>query len=108
DFLLKENDDGVALFKKAFIPLNSRATSDKPNCPINENGVPVCPNDHSLPFKHVGICHENGRADRDKWICPKFIRSSVSSATCTCDNPCTNAKFGRTAYTTPSKNLRLY
>ena len=108
DFLLKENDDGISLFKKAFIPLNSRATSDKPNCPINENGIPVCPNDHSILLKHAGRCHEKGRADRDKWICPKFIRLSVSSATCTCVNPCTNAKFGRTAYTTPSKNLRLY
>ena len=58
EFLLKENDDGVALFKKAFIPLNSRATSDKPNCPINENGIPVCPNDHSLQMAFNSHCHE--------------------------------------------------
>ena len=46
---------------------------------------------------------------------PRFSIFSVISfnfnsdpCCCTCDNPCTNAKFGRTAYTTPSKNLRLY
>ena len=27
---------------------------------------------------------------------------------CSCDNPCTSAKRGRTTYTSPSKNLRLY
>lgn len=27
---------------------------------------------------------------------------------CSCENPCTDAKLGRTTYTTPSKNLRLY
>lgn len=71
DFLLKEDDNGKAIFKKAFIPLNSRATSNKPNCPVNENGIPVCPNDNSLPMLHGGFCHEKGRADRIKWRCPK-------------------------------------
>ena len=108
NFLLAKDDNGKSLFNRAFIPLNSRATSDKPNCPINQDGIPVCPNDHSIPLKHAGTCHEKNRADRDKWICPKFVRHSVSSARCTCENPCTDAKFGRTAYTYPSKNLRLY
>ena len=27
---------------------------------------------------------------------------------CSCENPCTDAKLGRTTYTTPSKNFRLY
>lgn len=58
DYLLKENHNGIALFKKAFIPLNIRATSDKPNCPVNENGVPVCPYNHSLPMVFNNHCHE--------------------------------------------------
>ncbi len=98
---------GQALFKKAFIPLNSRATSDKPNCPINDDGIPVCPNDHSLTMLHGGICHEVGRADRIKWRCPK-TNIVNGNWICSCENPCTDAKHGRTAYTTPSKNLRLY
>ena len=107
DFLLKIDDNGNSLFKKAFIPLNSRATSDKPNCPINENGIPVCPNDHSLPMLHGGMCHEKGRANRIKWRCPK-TNMVDGKWICSCDNPCTDAKHDRTAYTTPSKNFRLY
>jgi len=107
DFLLKEDANGNALFKKAFIPLNVRATSDKPNCPINEDGIPVCPNDKSLLMIYQGICHEKGRADRYKWLCPK-LHMQDGKWICSCENPCTTAKRGRTAYTTPSKNLRLY
>lgn len=54
---------------------------------------------------------KNGRADRDKWICPKTSCVKTSSGTtrvCNCDNPCSNSKYGRVAYTYPSKNLRLY
>lgn len=49
---------GKALFKKAYIPLNTRAKSDKPDCPVNENGVPVCPYNHSLPMIFNSHCHE--------------------------------------------------
>ena len=107
DFLLKEDDNGKSLYQKAYIPLNSRATSDKPNCPINENGIPVCPHDSSLLMLHAGICHEKGRADRIKWYCPK-VNMVNGKWICSCENPCTSAKRGRTTYTTPSKNLRLY
>lgn len=107
DFLLKEDKNGNALYQKAFISLNSRATSNKPECPINENGIPVCPNDHSLPMKLEGICHEKDRADRIKWRCPK-CHIVNGQWTCDCPNPCSTAKKGRTIYTTPSKNLRLY
>lgn len=107
NFLLKEDENGNAHYKKAFIPLNSRAKTDKPNCPINENGIPVCPNDHSLLMLHGGICHEKGRADRIKWRCPK-MNMIDGKWVCSCENPCTDAKHGRTTYTTPSKDLRLY
>ena len=55
---------------------------------------------------HGGMCHENGRADRI-WRCPK---NNVINGEwiCSCENPCTSDKRGRTTYTTPSKNLRLY
>lgn len=54
---------------------------------------------------------KNGRADRDKWICPKTssLRTSHGSThVCICDNPCSDSKYGRVTYTYPSKNLRLY
>lgn len=107
EFLLKKNENGFSLFDKAFIPLNSRASSDMPNCPVNSNGVPVCPLNNSLPFLYDGICHEKGRADRIKWRCPKMNMVN-GNWICSCDNPCSSAKRGRTAHTTPSRNLRLY
>ena len=91
NYLLQKNNSGVALFYKAFIPLNSRATSDKPNCPINQDGIPLCPNDSSLPMIHGGLCHENGRTDRIKWRCPK-INMIDGKWICSCENPCTSAK----------------
>ena len=58
EFLLGKNSDGNSLFEKAIIPLNSRATTDKPDCPINEDGVPVCPKDSSLKMHSDGITRE--------------------------------------------------
>lgn len=107
EFLLKEDDNGNALYQKAFIPLNSRATTSTPKCPINENGIPVCPSDYSILMQHAGICHEKGRADRIKWYCPK-VHMKDGKWICDCEIPCSSAKRGRTTYTTPSKNLRLY
>lgn len=50
--------NGKALFKKAFIPLNSRSKNDKPNCPINDDGIPVCPKDNSLLMLFNGYTHQ--------------------------------------------------
>jgi len=58
EFLLKKDKDGSSLFDKAFIPLNTRATSDKPDCPIDDNGIPVCPMDSSLQMKYNGFSPE--------------------------------------------------
>ena len=41
-------------------------------CDISEVGVPLCPNDHSLPMVYDGITRQNSRADRIKYICPKL------------------------------------
>ena len=38
--------------KKAYIPLNSRSGLKNPDCRMNENGIPCCPNDDSFPMKH--------------------------------------------------------
>ena len=48
EFLLRKDKNGNSLFHRAFIPLNSRATTDKPDCPLNDDGIPVCPKDKSL------------------------------------------------------------
>ena len=51
-------------------------------------------------MKKVELIELNGVALKSIWLIGKWI--------CSCENPCSTAKHGRTAYTTPSKNLRLY
>lgn len=58
EFLLHKNSDGHSLFNRAFIPLNSRAKSDNPDSPINEEGIPVCPRNHSLKMHSDGMSRE--------------------------------------------------
>lgn len=50
---------------------------------------------------------KSGRSDRHKWTCPK-CKFENKKRICTCENPCTSSKYGRTVYTYPNKNLRLY
>ena len=39
-------------FQKAYIPLNARSGLENPDYTINENGIPCCPHDSSLPMKY--------------------------------------------------------
>ena len=41
-------------FTRAYIPLNSRSGLKNPDCTINGNCIPRCPNDHSLPMRPEG------------------------------------------------------
>ncbi|HAN22069.1 MAG: hypothetical protein A2Y15_07600 [Clostridiales bacterium GWF2_36_10] len=47
------------------------------------------------------------RSERFKWICHKSKKTG-STRICTCENPCTDSKYGHCVYTYPDKNLRLY
>jgi len=86
----------------AIIALNS---TSKGNCQysdrliIDENGTPICPGGHKMVY--CGFC-ENDRC-RLKWRCPKA-----------CGKPCENCvncsltPYGRTVYTKPEWDLRLF
>ena len=39
-------------FSKAYIPLNSRSGINYPDCKVNADGIPCCPNDDTLPMKY--------------------------------------------------------
>ena len=39
-------------FSKAYIPLNARVGLENQDYSINENGIPCCPHDPSLPMKY--------------------------------------------------------
>ncbi|MGF7060942.1 hypothetical protein HNR33_004660 [Brassicibacter mesophilus] len=99
-------------FEKAFIPLNSRSKLSYPDCPVNEDGIPCCPSDTSLPMKYEGIAKRKNGLIRHKFICPKvkWIKHDDGKykRQCFCDNPCTASSCGRMFYIYPEKNLRAY
>ena len=100
-------------FSKAFIPLNSRSHLENIDYTINEDGIPCCPHDASLPMKYE--CTSKLRSDvtRYKFVCPKmkwiYDKSSKKAhRECCCKNPCTPSKCGRMIYIYPEKDLRAY
>lgn len=94
-------------FSKALIPYNPRNESSLKKVGYNEYGYPTCPQDPSLAMKYTGHCHEEGRADRDKWVCPK-VHMVNGQWVCDCDNPCSTAKKGRTTYTYDNLDFRMF
>ena len=100
-------------FDKAYIPLNSRAGLEKQDYTINENGIPCCPHDDSLPMKYEGISKLRSGVTRYKFVCPKikWIKNASTGRSqrhCTCDDPCTASSCGRMVYIYPEKDLRAY
>ena len=41
-------------FDKAYILLKTKLTLENADCPLNEDGIPCCPSDSSLPMKREG------------------------------------------------------
>lgn len=101
-------------FQKAFIPLRTRLTFDSNGYTLNENGIPCCPHDPSLPMKREGSkSHLKSRIPTMKFVCPKmkweYNPSDKSKRrVCHCEHPCTTSSCGRMIYIYPEKNLRAY
>lgn len=101
-------------FKKAFIPLKTKLSLDDMEYTFNENGIPCCPHDPSLPMKREGSrSHLRSKLPTMKFVCPKmkweYNREDKSKRrVCHCDNPCTTSSCGRMIYVYPEKNLRAY
>lgn len=99
-------------FEKAFIPLNARSKLSYPECPINEDGIPCCPQDHSLLMKYEGIARRKNGLVRHKFVCPKIKwikhHDGKYKRSCQCDQPCSDSSSGRMFYVYPEKNLRAY
>lgn len=92
------------------ISLNPRNSKDLPQPGFNEIGIPLCPNDPSLPMLYDGICREKGRADRIKYLCPKSKKTTINGKTTyilSCENPCTSSKCGHTKNLTIHHNYRF-
>ena len=101
-------------FSKAYIPLNSRSGLSKEcNCPINENGIPCCPNNPDLEMKPEGKLLTKSGVEKYKFVCPKMIwdynpETKRAHRKCICETPCTSSKCGRMFYIYPEQNLRAY
>ena len=81
---------------------------------VNENGIPCCPHDSTLPMKREGSkSHLRSKLPAMKFVCPKmkWMRDKQTGKTyrkCHCDNPCTISSCGRMIYIYPEKNLRIF
>ena len=99
-------------FAKAYIPLNSRSGLENKDYIINEDGIPCCPHDESLPMRPEGKKYRNS-IPTFKFVCPK-IKWVYDKTTkrchreCQCDTPCSTSKCGRMVYIYPERNLRAY
>lgn len=91
---------------RALIPYNTRNESSLDKVGYNLYGYPTCPKDPPLDMKYLGHCHEKGRADRDKWGCPK-VHMVKGQWVCDCTEPCSTTK-GRTTYTYENMDFRIF
>ena len=100
-------------FEKAYIPLKNKLCIEGIDYTVNEEGIPCCPKDPSLPMKREGSkSHLRCGLPTMKFVCPKmkweYNKSDRSSRrVCHCDNPCTSS-CGRMIYIYPEQNLRAY
>jgi len=100
------------IFQKAYIPLNHRSNLENLDYSINENGIPCCPNDSSLPMKSENTSRLRSGVLRFKFVCPKMkwqtCDGGKSRRKTQCENPCTSSKCGRMVYVYPEKDLRAF
>ena len=88
-----------------FIDLNwkcGRPPVYKDDISINSHGIPLCPSGHAM--KLAAVEPKKGRV---KYRCPK-ITCKGGSPHCTCDNPCSDAKYGRNVHLVLKDNPRLF
>ena len=100
-------------FSQAYIPLNERSKLKNPDFTINENGIPCCPHDSSLPMKPEGNAINAHGSLRYKFVCPKmkWLRDKEEGKNyrhCYCENPCTSSSCGRMVYIQQDNNYRTY
>ena len=98
-------------FQKAYIPLNDRSKLENINYTINDDGIPCCSNDPSLPMKpESNTSHLRCGLPTFKFVCPKMKWQKCDDGKYRrrthCENPCTSSKCGRMVYLYPEKDLR--
>lgn len=88
-----------------FIDLNGKGGRPpvyKDDFIIDKDGVPICPAGCRMR------CDGSEKAKgRHKFKCPKISRKG-GCISCTCENPCSDAKYGRTVHLIMNDNPRLF
>ena len=88
-----------------FIDLNrkcGRPPVYKNDISIGKDGIPLCPK--GFPMKLAAVEPKKGRI---KYRCPK-ITCKGGSPHCTCENPCSDARYGRNVHLVIKDNPRLF
>lgn len=88
-----------------FIDLNwkcGRPPVYKDEVSINSDGIPLCPK--GFPMKQAAVESRKGRI---KYRCPK-ITAKGGTPHYTCDDPCSDAKYGRNVHLVLKDNPRLF
>ena len=106
--LLDSAHDAMAIYdfcKKQHIqpfidinPGNTKKTHDFHGVTLGPDGIPIC----SAGFKMKSNGNDLKR-QYAKFICPKMSKNA-----CSCDTPCSTAKYGRTCSIPLKSNIRLY
>ena len=110
--LLDSAHDAMAYYQycsghgiKPFIDLNGkggRSPVYKDDFTIGDDGVPICK--EGFRMRMDGTESQKGRT---KFKCPKISFAGGTPA-CTCPNPCSDAKYGRTVHLVLKDNPRLF
>lgn len=69
---------------------------------INIDGIPLCPK--GFPMKQAAVETKKGQI---KYRCPK-ITCKGDTPHCTCENPCSDAKYSRNVHLVMKDNPRLF
>jgi hypothetical protein len=111
---LDKAHDALALYRlgveywrlDSVIPLNERNTGHFQFAPplwVTEDGIPVCRAEQ--PMLYQGYCAKRMRL---KWRCPLAAKGQPLATCPHFAHECSNSAYGRTVYTYPRENYRLF
>lgn len=122
-FLADAAFDSIEIYKyllqetsveQAYIPLKNKLKIEGIDYTVNQEGIPCCPHNPTLPMKREGSkSHLRCGLPTMKFVCPRMKweynkTTKKSKRVCHCDNPCTSSSCGRMIYVYPEQNLRAY
>ncbi|KYH32217.1 transposase [Neomoorella mulderi] len=84
-------------------PKNHAHFRHMPSLEVNKFGIPLCPAGHLMVYNGF-----DKKRSRIKWRCPLVAGSKRLKREINCPGPCSSSPYGRTVYTKPHDDLRLF